>query len=105
MSKFDSDLLTAPINLKGFIHQYNCKKEIFYLNGRHDTTDLTTNKNFFSNNFIIDIFLFITAVTSLLVTTLATYLLCKHKKLRMLVASLALEQVKEVGTVTERNQY
>ena len=79
--------------------------------------DLTTNKNFFSNNYIVDIFLFITAVISLLVTTLAMYLLCKYKKLRTLVASLALQQVKEVGTVTtqkeinrhsnntERNQY
>ena len=94
VSKFDSDLLTAPRNLKNFIHQYNYKEEIFDLNERHDSTDLTTNKNFYSNNYIVDIFLFITAVISLLVTTLAIYLLCKHKKLRMLVASLALQQVK-----------
>ena len=44
-------------------------------------------------------FLFITGVISLLVTTLAVYLLCKHKKLRTFVASLALQQVKDVGTV------
>ena len=62
--------------------------------------DLTTNKNLFSNNYIVDVFLFITSVISLLVTNLAIYLLCKHKKLRMLVASLALQQVREVGTVT-----
>ena len=58
------------------------------------------NKNFFSNHLIVDIFLFVTAIISLLVTTLAIYLLCKHKKLRMLVTSLALQQIKEVGTVT-----
>ena len=29
MSKFDSDLLAAPRNLKYFIHQYNPKKEFF----------------------------------------------------------------------------
>ena len=100
MSKFDLDLLTAPRNLKDFIHHYNHKKEIFDLNERHGksiVSDLTTNKNVFSKNYIIDVFLFITAVISLLVTTLAIYLLCKHKKLRMLVASLALQQVKEVG--------
>ena len=45
-SKFDSDLLTAPKNLKDFIHQYNCKKEIFDLNEREGNTDLTTNKHF-----------------------------------------------------------
>ena len=102
VSKFDSDLLTVPRNLKDFIHQYNCKKEIFDLNERHDTKDSTTNKNFFSDNYIVDIFLFITAVISLLVTTLAIYLLCKHKKLRTLVASLALQQEKEIGSVTQK---
>ena len=42
----------------------------------------------------------VTAVISLLVTFLAIYLLCKHKKLRMLVTSLALQQRKEVSAVT-----
>ena len=37
-----------------------------------------------------------------LATTLTVYLLCKHKKLRMLIASLVLHQVKEVGTVTQK---
>ena len=69
------------------------------MNERHDTTDLTTNKNVFSNNYTVDVFLFVTAVVSLLVTNLALYLLCKHKKLRMLVASFALHQVKEGGAV------
>ena len=58
------------------------------------------NKIFSSNNFIIDVFLFITATISVLVTTLAIYLLCKHKKIRTLVTSLALQQIKEVGAVT-----
>ena len=66
--------------------------------------DLITNKNFFSNNHIVDVFLFITAVISLLVTNLALYLLCKHKKLKTLVASLALQQVKEVGAVTTQEE-
>ena len=94
MYKFDSDLLTTPRNLKVSIHQYNHKKEIFDLNERHDTSvisDLPTNKSFFSNNCKVDAFLFVTAVISLLVTTLAIYLLYKHKKLRTLVASLALQ--------------
>ena len=76
--------------MKDFIYQYNSKKEIFYLNKKHGTTDLSTKKYFFPDNYIVHIFLFITAVISLLVTTLAIYLLCKHKKLKMLVASLAL---------------
>ena len=61
-----------------------------------------TNKNFSSENYIVDIFLFITTIISLLATTFTVYLLCKHRKLRMLIASLALHQVREVGAVTEK---
>ena len=100
MSKFDSDLLPAPRNLKDFIHQYKHKKEIFELHERHDTTGLTTNKNFFSNKYIADVFLFMTAIISVLVITLAIYLLCKHKKFKMQVATLAMQQIKETGAVT-----
>ena len=100
VSYFDSDLLTAPRNLKDFIHQYKCKKEIFDLHERHDTTDLTTYKNFFSSNYILDVFLFITAIISVPVTTLTIYLLCKHRKINMLVASLVMQQIKE-GAVTQ----
>ena len=66
---------------------------------RHDSDNMesNTNKNFFSDNYIVDIFMFILAITLLLATTLTMYLLCKHKKLRALIASLVLQQVKEVG--------
>ena len=57
------------------------------------------NKNFFFDSFI-DVSLFIAAIISLLVTTLAIYLLSKHEKLRTLVTSLALQQVREVNAVT-----
>ena len=56
-------------------------------------------KNFFSNNLIVDVFLFVTAIISLLITI---YLLCKHKKFRMLVTSLALWQIKKIGAVTRQ---
>ena len=57
VSKFDSNLLTSPIHLKDFIHRYIQNKEIFDLDERHATIDLgTTNKNFFSNNHLMDIF-------------------------------------------------
>ena len=95
-------MLTASSNLKDFIHQYTHEKENFDLKERHDTTALITNKNFFSDNYVIDVFLFIAAIISLLATTWTIYLLCKHKKLRMLMASLVLQQVKEVGAVTQK---
>ena len=69
---------------------------------RQDNMELNTNKNFFSENYIMDIFSFITLIISLLATTLTVYLLCKHKKLQTLIASLVLHQVKEVGTVAQK---
>ena len=90
VSIFDSELLTVPRMLKDFIHQYNHRKEIFDLEERHDNTETNLpNTNFFSNNFTVDVFLFVTAIISWLVTTLMIYLLCKHKKLGTLVTSLA----------------
>ena len=68
VSKFDSTLLTASSNLRDFIHQYTHDKEIFNLQERHDSTELTTNKYFLSENYIIDIFLFITVIITLLAT-------------------------------------
>ena len=62
---------------------------------------LNTSKNFFSDKYIVDIFVFISAIILLLTTTLTVYLLCKHKKIRVLIASLVLHQVKEVGTVSQ----
>ena len=44
--------------------------------------------------FMVDVFLFVAAIISLLITTLAIYLLCKHKKLRTFVTSLGLQQVR-----------
>ena len=101
-SKFDSNLLTASNDLKDFIHWYTHNKEIFDLEERHDNTELITNINFCSEKHFIDIFLFIAVIISLLVTTLTIYILCKHKKLKTLMASHVLHQVKEVGTVTQK---
>ena len=104
ISIFDLTLLTASNDLKEFIHRYTSNKEIFDLQEKHDSTELelNTNKNFFSGNYIIDVFLFITVIISLLATTLTV--LFKHKKCRMLRASLVPHQVKENRcSDTERN--
>ena len=41
--------------------------------------ELNTNKNFFSDNYIMDIFMFVSVIVSLLATVLTVYLLCKHE--------------------------
>ena len=51
----------------------------------------------------MDIFMHISVIVSLLATISTVYLLCKHKKLQTLIASLVLHQVKEVGAeVTQK---
>ena len=99
ISRFDKTLLTAPTNLKDFMNSYAKHKDIFDLQERHENMILNTNKNFFSDNYIVDIFVFISAIISLLTTALTVYLLCKHKKMRVLITSLVLHQVKEVDTL------
>ena len=96
VSKFDKSLLHAPSDLMDFMDYYTKKKQIFDIQERHETI-LNTNKNFFSNNQILDIFVFISSIISLISTTLIIYFIYEHKKIRMLVASLALQQIKEVN--------
>ena len=54
-----------------------------------------SNKNFFSN-YIVNIFVFTSSIISIISITLVIYLFCKHKHIRMLVASLILHKIKEV---------
>ena len=108
-SKFDKSLKAAPQTLKSYISQYKQEKEIFDLKERHDIDELEieiSNKNLFTNNFIIDIFIFIIAIILVIKTILIKYTLCQYNKLRPLVASLALQQVKEVIMVeTKEEEY
>ena len=95
---FDSSLKDVPTNLKSFMCNYAKHKEIFDFKERHVFTAESlnnSNKNFFSNNYIVDIFMFTSSIMSLISTTLVIYLFCKHKHIRTLVASLILHKIKE----------
>ena len=60
---FDRSLLHAPTNLKSFVQEYTKNKEIFDLEERHVSRTLNySSKDFFSNNYIIDIFMFVSSV-------------------------------------------
>ena len=100
LSKFYSKLLTSPMRLKDFVHQYF---QIFDLQERHTNMESEmSNKNLSFNNYTIHIFLFVTAIILILVTSIVLYILFKHIKLKPLVTSLALQQIKEVGAVTKQ---
>ena len=104
-SKFDESLLSAPLTLKEYISQYKGDKEIFDLKERHGIDELEkefTNKNFF-NSKLVKIFKFVVAIISIIATVVTIYVICKHNKLRALVNSLALQQVKEVKVENKEN--
>ena len=84
----------APTKLKDFMIDYIKYKEIFELQQRHAVVSLNKfNKNFFSN-YIIDIFMFTSSIIFIISITLVVYLFCKHKHIRMLVASLILHKIR-----------
>ena len=58
--------------------------------------------NFFFSKCTIDIFLFVTAIISLVVTPIVLYIIYKHAKLKSLVTSLTLQQLREVDAVTKQ---
>ena len=104
-STFSDILMSAPLTQKEYIAQYKHEKEIFDLKERHDIDEVdieVLNKNFFTNNFIIDTFVFVIAIILVIITIIVIYTICKHNKLRALVASLALQQVK-VEEVSDEN--
>ena len=79
--------------LKGF-YQYKHEKEIFDIQKGHiDNNNLDSNKNSLFNSYAIDIFLFITTLKLLIVTTIVIYIVCKHAKFKSLVTSIALQQI------------
>ena len=100
--------MSTPLTLKEYIAQYKHEKDIFDLKERHDIDELeieVLNKNFFTNNFIIGTFVFIIVIILATTTMVIIYTLHKHNKLRALVVSLALQQVKEVKKEVRDKNY
>ena len=97
-AKFDESLLSAPLTLKEYITQYKQDKGIFDLKQRPDIDELENkfaNKNFF-NSQVVKIFKFVVTMILIITKVVTIYAICKHDKLRVLVTSLTLQQVKEV---------
>ena len=50
------------------------------------------------------LFLFVTAIISLVVTTKVMYIVCRHEQLQSVVTSIALQQIREVDLVSMQEQ-
>ena len=71
-SEFDSKLLKAPKALKDLVHQHKEKEQILNKINKSDT------KHSIFDNIIMDIFLFIAAILSMITTAAIIHLICKH---------------------------
>ena len=70
-------------------------KKILICKKKHTRHTSSSYKNFFLNK-IVSIFMFTSSIISIITITLVIYLLCKHKHIRTIVASLLLYKAKEV---------
>ena len=62
--------------------------------------NLDSNKNSLFNSYVLDAFLFITVIISLVVVVIAMYTICRHGKLKSLVTRIALQQIKGADVVS-----
>ena len=104
---YDDSLTNRPRKLKEFLDNYihsKDDKEIFDLQKRHTTHTFSPYKNIFLNQ-IVNIFTFTSSIISIITIMLVTYLFCKHKHSRTIVANLILYKTKEVEAklTTETN--
>ena len=95
MTQFDSRLLKAPETLKDLVQQYKQKGQVLNKVNRNNSG---TKRTFF-NNTIIDIFLFVAAILSMLATTVIVHLVCKQTKLKALLTEIAFQPVKQIEAI------
>ena len=93
LSEFDSKLLKAPKTLKDLVHQHKQKGQISSEINKSDT-----NHSIF-DNIIMDIFLFIATILSMIATAAIIFLICKCTKLKALLTGIAFQPVKQTEAI------
>ena len=88
---FNSKLLEAPKTVKDFVYQYKQKKEIL---AKHENQSNKISKHSFFNNYIMDVFLLIAAILSMITTAAIVSIICEHAKLKALVTGIAFQPIK-----------
>ena len=66
-----------------------------------DKSQENKTKNDFFDNIAIDIFLFIAAITSMLVVIAIIHITCRHAKLKTLLTGIAFQSVKQAEAVID----
>ena len=96
--QFDSKLLTAPKTLKDLVYQYKQKGQIL-----NKTNNKNTKHSFF-DNIIMDVFLFIVTILSMIATAAIIHLVCRHTQLKALLTGIAFQPVKQTEAIFDNGE-
>ena len=99
-SKIDPKLLKAPETLKDLVQQYKWKRQTL---NKINQNKNDTKRSFF-NNIIMDIFLFVAAILSVIATAVIVHLVCRHTKLKALLTGIAFQPVKQTEAIFDNDQ-
>ena len=94
MFEFDSKLMKAPKTLKELVYLYQQKGQV--LNNRESNNN---NKHSFFDNLIMDIFLYIATILSVIATAAIVQIVCKHAKLKALITGIAFQPIQQTETI------
>ena len=95
-SEFNTKLLQAPKTLKDLVRQHNQQGQMLEKSKNDD------NKKSFFNNVVMEIFLFIAAILSMLARTAIIHLVCRHTKLKALVTGITFQTIKQTEALTDK---
>ena len=94
MFDFVSKLLKAPKTLKDVVFQYQQKKQI--LDKREN---IDNSKHSFFDNYIMDVFLFIAAILSMIATAAIVCIVSEHAKQKALLTGIAIQPVRQTDAI------
>ena len=105
--EINSSSLSVPKMFKDFVHQFKHRTQIHDIDEEHideERDKLNTKFSSFLNSVMVDIFLFVTALITIIVKMVVIYVTCGHSKLKTLVTNVALQQLKRVEATDLRFQ-
>ena len=98
--EIDSKLLKASEMLKDLIQQYKQKRQAL---SKENKNKNDTKRSFF-NNIMMDIFLFVAAILSMIATAVFVHLVCRHTKLKALLTGIFFQPVKQTEAIFYNDQ-
>ena len=91
---FDSKLLEAPKTLKDFAYQCQQKNQVL---DKRKTND--NSKHSFFDNYLMDVFLFISTILSIIATAAIVCIACKYEKVKALLIGIAFQPIRQTDAL------